>query len=55
MEYMLFLSPPFLEAENFRFPFSAVKYEKLNFRKIVGNLLDKLRKLYMNGMNGMPM
>ena len=26
-----------------------VKYEKNNLQKIVGNLLDKLRKLYMNG------
>ena len=28
---------------------SGVKREKLNLKKILGNLLDKLRKLYMSG------
>ena len=46
------------ESENFRFPFSTVKNSltwgmkwdwKIELQKIVGNLLDKLRKLYMNG------
>ena len=44
------------ESENFMFPVSAknsliwgVKCEKLNFRKSQGNLLDKVRKLQMNG------
>ena len=46
------------ESENFRFSFSSknsptwgVKCEKLKFRKNVGDLLDKLRKLYMNGID----
>ena len=44
------------ESGNLRFPFSEensvtwlVKYEKLNLRNFVGNLLDKLGKLYMDG------
>ena len=47
-----------LESENVRFPFSnknernlGSKIWKIKLQKIalVGNLLDKLRKLYMNG------
>ena len=40
------------ESENFTFPFSAKlssEMRKINLQKIVGNLLDKLRKLYMSG------
>ena len=44
------------KSENLRFPFSAknsvtwlVKYEKLNLRNFVRNVLDKLGKLYMDG------
>ena len=44
------------EFENFRFPFSTkksltlgVKCEKIKLQKIVENLSDKLRKLYLNG------
>ena len=44
------------ESENFRFRFSKknsltwiVKYGKIILQKIVGNLLDKFRKLHMNG------
>ena len=43
-------------SENWKFPFIlqknsltwGVKCENLKLQKIVGNLLDKLRKLYMN-------
>ena len=45
-----------LRSENFRFPFSYDKKPnlrsemwKIELQKIVVNLLDKLRKLYMNG------
>ena len=45
-----------LESENFRFLLSkknsvtwVVKYKKIKVQKIVGNLFEKLRKLYMNG------
>ena len=45
------------ESENFRFSFSTknrltwgLKMRKTKLQKIVGNLLDKLQKLYMNGM-----
>ena len=45
------------ESEKFRFPFSTknsptwrVKCEKNKLQKIVWNLLDKLRKMYMNWM-----
>ena len=34
------------ESENFRFPFLYEKYPRL--QKIVGNLLNKLRKMYIN-------
>ena len=45
-----------LESENFRFPFSTKKCKlvskicKIKFQQVVGNLLDKLRKLIaLNG------
>ena len=44
------------ESENFRFPFSTknsltwgVKCGKIKLQKILGNLLDELRNLYVNG------
>ena len=44
------------ESKNLRFPFLYEKYHnlgsemrKIKLEKIVGNLLDKRRKLYMNG------
>ena len=54
--FLIPLSIAFLESEHFRFPFSTnkrltwvLKCEKFIMQKIVGNLLDMLRKLYMNG------
>ena len=45
-----------LEPESFKFPFLwknsltwGVKCEKLNLRKLLGHLLDKLRKLHTSG------
>ena len=40
--FLLHTAPHYLNAWN--------RLEKLNLRKSIGNLLDKLRKLYMNGM-----
>ena len=48
-----------LESESFRLPFFYEKYNnlwsemwKIKLQKIVGNLLDKPRKLYMNAWDG---
>ena len=47
---------PVFESENFRFPFNYEKWPnlgskmwKIRLQKIVADLLEKLRKLYMNG------
>ena len=54
--FLIPLSSIFLNPKIFRFLFYE-KYPnmgsemwKIKLQKIVGNLLDKLRKLYMNGM-----
>ena len=45
------------EAENFKFPFRtengltrSTEMQKIKLKKMLGNLLDMLRKLKMNGM-----
>ena len=45
------------ESENFKFPFRtengltrSTEMQKIKLKKILGNLLDMLRKLKMNGM-----
>ena len=45
------------ESENFKFPFRTenrltrrTEMQKIKLKKILGNLLDMLRKLKMNGM-----
>ena len=62
MQFIVFLLPDsslhhIFASENLKFPFIlqknsltwGVKCENLILQKIVGNLLDKLRKLYING------
>ena len=58
-EFFLFLSIIF-ESENIRFPFPTKisltygsKICKIKLQKIVGNILDKLWKLYLNGIENL--